>query len=484
MSEYGVTDKGFVLKRFDTILGETQDEISRSLGFDVSQNPQSMLNSALIVPFCDKIARLWEVAQDSYYAKYPATASGVNLDNACQYGNVFRMPNRATEYIIHAKATDGTVIPKNAIISSITNPVVQLKCIKNTEITRAKCHALAVKVISVASGSYTIELNSTLYTYKANSTDTAATIIAGLKSLIEAADGYTAESDSTGEILTITDSLGTRDNEVILSSNLTTEWVVGCVHYNTVDYGAIILPLNTITVITSNVTGLISVTNAITPTAGREQENDADLRNDYFAKSYATASTQAEAIASYVLDNVLNTKAVRVYENDTDETDSYGRPPHSIEVLVDGGNETEIAQAIQKKKSGGIQTYGSVSLDVQAEYGDVIKISFNRPEKVYVWVRVEVTQGGVSINTEYEDIIKQIILKQNSLTIGDSFLSQNYIQPIYNALPGIKFCNITVASGEQASAPDAGSYKSGNIDVTQRQVVDLASARIEVSLKT
>lgn len=483
MSEYGVTDKGFVLKRFDTTLEEVQDDVSRSLGFDVSQNPQSMLNSALIVPFCDKIARLWEVAQESYYAKYPATASGINLDNACQYGNVFRKPNMATEYIIHAKATDGTVIPKNSIISSITNPVVQLKCIKDTNITRLKCHAIAVKVISVSKGDYTIELNSTLYTYKANSTDTVATIIDGLKSLIGAVDGYTAESDSTGEILTITDSLGTRDNEVILSSNLTTEWVVGCVHYNTVDYGAIILPLNTITVITSNVTGLISVTNAITPTAGREQENDADLRNDYFAKSYATASSQSEAIASYILDEVLNTKAVRVYENVTDETDSYGRPPHSIEVIVDGGNETEIAQAIQKKKAGGIQTYGSISLDVQAEYGDVIKISFNRPEKVYVWVKVEVTQGGISIDTEYEKIIKNILLTQYSLTIGDSFLSQNYIQPIYNALPGIKYCNITVTTGQKSSAPDASKYVNGNVDVTQRQVIDLASERIEVSLK-
>lgn len=49
--EYGVTDKGFVLKRFDTILKEVQEDLSGSLGFDVSQNPQSLLNSVLIIPF-------------------------------------------------------------------------------------------------------------------------------------------------------------------------------------------------------------------------------------------------------------------------------------------------------------------------------------------------------------------------------------------------------------------------------------------------
>ena len=98
--EYGVTDKGFVMKRFDTILKEVQEDLSGSLGFDVSQNPQSLLNSVLIIQFCDKIAEMWEVAQESYYAKYPSTAEGVNLDNACQYSNVFRRGNKHTEYTL------------------------------------------------------------------------------------------------------------------------------------------------------------------------------------------------------------------------------------------------------------------------------------------------------------------------------------------------------------------------------------------------
>ena len=72
--EYGVTNKGFVLKRLDVIMSEVQADISDVLGFDVSQNPKSFLNAAFVVPFCDKIAEAWEVLQESYYAKYPATA--------------------------------------------------------------------------------------------------------------------------------------------------------------------------------------------------------------------------------------------------------------------------------------------------------------------------------------------------------------------------------------------------------------------------
>lgn len=481
MAEYGVTDKGFVLKRYDTILGEIQNAVSSSLGFDVSQNPQSMLNAALLVPFADKIASLWEVAQDDYYAKYPSTASGVNLDNACQYGNVYREANQQTEYTIHVTAIDGTTIPKNSLISSNTNPEVTLKCASATTISRSKCHAIAVKTVTVSTGAYQVQLNGKMYSYTAKTTDTAESVLKGLVSVLKNASGYSVAHDEQNEYVTITDSLAARDNEIVLSNNLTTEYVVGCVPYKTDDYGEIVLPSGSITNVVSNVTGLKSVVNAIDPDLGRTQETDAELRLSFIEKRYNAASAQAEAIESYILSDVDDTKAVRVYENATDVTDSEGRPPHSVEVVVDGGNADEIAKAILQKKSGGIYTVGDIRTSVLGKYGDTIDIGFNRPESIYAWVKVEITQGKVSIESEYEDIVKSIIMDTYDMTIGDSFLSQNYIQPIYTALPGIKFCDIKVATGTDSAKET--TYVSGNIDVTQRQVIDLSKARIEVNLK-
>ena len=484
MSEYGVTDKGFVLKRYDEILKELQNTVSGSLGFDVSQNPQSLINAALLVPFADKIATLWETAQESYYAKYPSTASGVNLDNACQYGNVYREANQKTEYVIYAKAVDGTEIPKNSIIASDTNPQVQLKCAADTTITRSKCHALMVYPVTVVAGAaYQIQMNGKMYSYTAKTTDTSMQIVSGLMSVLKAdvEHSFSMEDLSVGSGLLIVDEMATRENEFVLSSNLTTEYVVGCVSYLTDTYGEVNLPTGSINTIVSNVTGLQEVTNEVEPDMGQLQESDAELRLSYAGKRYTNASAQAEAIESYVLSEVDDTKAVRVYENATDVTDSEGRPPHSVEVLVDGGNTDAIAKAIQQKKSGGIYTVGDIRVSVLGKYGDVIDIGFNRPENVYVWVKVEITQGNVSIDSMYEQIIKNLILEGQDLSIGDSFLSQNYIAPIYAALPGIKFCDIKVATGTDSEKQT--TYTAGNIDVTQRQVVDLSSARIEVNLK-
>ena len=218
---------------------------------------------------------------------------------------------------------------------------------------------------------------------------------------------------------------GVTDKGFVLSSNLTTEYVVGCVSYLTDTYGEVNLPTGSINTIVSNVTGLQEVTNEVEPNMGQLQESDAELRLSYAGKRYTNASAQAEAIESYVLSEVDDTKAVRVYENATDVTDSEGRPPHSVEVLVDGGNTDAIAKAIQKKKSGGIYTVGDIRVSVLGKYGDVIDIGFNRPENVYVWVKVEITQGNVSIDSMYEQIIKNLILEGQDLSIGDSFLSQN-----------------------------------------------------------
>ena len=88
MDKYGVTEKGFSIKRLDEILEELHTDLSEGFGFNTRMDPQSFLN-VLIVTFGGLISELWEVAQDSYYAKYPSTAEGVSLDNAVQYGGMW-----------------------------------------------------------------------------------------------------------------------------------------------------------------------------------------------------------------------------------------------------------------------------------------------------------------------------------------------------------------------------------------------------------
>lgn len=486
--EYGVTNKGFVLKRLDVIMSEVQADISDVLGFDVSQNPKSFLNAAFVVPFCDKIAEAWEVLQESYYAKYPSTAEGVNLDNACQYGNIFREGSEPTIYTLHVTAEEGntenpTVIPKDSIVASITNPVVRLRCAKDFTISREACNNIAIKPVVVQPGNYIIVLNNESYTYSAGSEDTEETIMAGLVDVFNA-DGYTAEIVEEGNYILITDNTLARENKYELTNNLTTKYVVCTIPYKTVGYGDIQLPQKTIKNVVSNVEGLLSITNLIEPNPGQLQQSDTEFRKSYILKSYANAKMITEAVESFILDEVEDVRGVRCYENDQDEPDEFGRPPHSIEVIVDGGQDLDIAVAILDVRSGGIRTFGDVTVNVLTKYGDVLPVRFNRPEPVYAWIRIEISRGRNTVDPNYQEIVTNYVIENSDLIIGDNFLTQQYIAGIYRVLSGVMYCRIFVAVGEETVKPDDEFFVEDNLIITQRQKVILSASRIEVMLTT
>jgi phage-related baseplate assembly protein len=76
---FGVTDDGFVLKGFDTILGESLTRARQVLGEDLDTSPTSTLYKIIEVTAAED-AELWKRLEDAYYANFVATAPGDALD--------------------------------------------------------------------------------------------------------------------------------------------------------------------------------------------------------------------------------------------------------------------------------------------------------------------------------------------------------------------------------------------------------------------
>lgn len=72
----------------------------------------------------------------------------------------------------------------------------------------------------------------------------------------------------------------------------------------------------------------------------------------------------ADSIRAALLQNVDGIMEAKVFENDTDDVDDYGLPPHSIEAVVYGGLDSDIAQIIYKELGAGIQTTGQKVIEV------------------------------------------------------------------------------------------------------------------------
>lgn len=482
MQDYGVTDKGFVLKRMDTILEQIHADLSEGFGFDTRLTGASFLNT-LIMTFAGQVADLWEIAQDTYYSKSPSTAEGVNLDNAVQYGGIRRAASRQTGYPLHCTGDDGTLVRKGVIVATDTMPEIRLYSASDFKITRENSNAISIKVAAVEKDAvYSVSINGEQFNYS-NADGNEKSILEGIAEKINN-EGYEAKYDGSEGILSISDLTVSRNNFFVLSDNLTTKSVTSIANFLTEDYGEITLPYGIVTKMINNISGFNAVVNRLEPIYGRLQETDIELRQSYIAKSALRSNTMIDSIVAELLNNVTGVESASGYENETDTTNERGMPPHSIEIIVDGGDTNQIAEAILKRKAGGIYTYGNVAASVVGKYGESIPVRFNRPEYLYAWMKVTLYGDEKKIPANYMTLASDVICSYGErLVAGDSLLIQQLHEGIYDAVSGVTYIKIETAyAADKSYNPEPGDYAVQNVIATSRQKVLVDPTRIEVTV--
>lgn len=485
MSEYGVTKDGFIRKRYDTIYAEMQGDIKDSLGIDISINPKSFFN-VLISSIADKLATAWELAEMVYYNHYPATAEGINLDFACQFGGLTREEGAKTKYSVLCTGTDGTAIPAGTRIASTTSPQIFFATLEDNTISRSSCNSVVIRVMQVAGeGHYTVWLDDTAYTYLSQTEDDKMAILEGLRSSITD-ENFVVSINTQDEFLVIESKNKYLSHVIDMTENLSTEEVTSIIVFDSEEYKRIQLTEGSITEIITSTAGFKKCTNLAIPVFGRERETDIELRQSYAAKQSYRSATMLESITSAIMNNVKEVSSAVAFENDTDIKDSDGRPPHSIEVVVDGGIDAEIAQQILLYKAAGIQTFGSIVVDVPSSFGNAtIPVKFNRPSAVYVWLKVSIVKNpDEAMPPNYETLVKETIMNYaEKITAGENIVIQKVIAPINVAVSGIAYISIKAYTSTNASAnPKDSDYTLTYITVTPRQKAYFDENRIEVEV--
>lgn len=194
--------------------------------------------------------------------------------------------------------------------------------------------------------------------------------------------------------------------------------------------GAINALPNTITGLNTPTQGWQTVNNPAAATIGRAYETDAGLRNRQAVSTSIPAQTVFDATISAV-SNVTGVTALSPYENDTDSDDENGLPPHSISIVVEGGDDTVIAQTILDYKTPGTNTYGTTSVPLTDPKGIPITINFFRPTLQPIAVQVTLTPlaGWVSSN---ENIIAAAIAAYiSNVLIGGTIVVTQLIVVAY-----------------------------------------------------
>lgn len=243
--------------------------------------------------------------------------------------------------------------------------------------------------------------------------------------------------------------------------------------------GPVSAPAGTLTNIVTPVSGVTSTTNAADVVVGRNAETDDALRLRRIEALNRPGTATVNGIVNALL-NVTNVTQAAVIENDTDATDAGGRPPHSIEPVVVGGSNADIAAAILASKAAGIQTYGTITEAVADSQGIIHSISFSQPTEVEVYLNITITpntdpnQGDV-YPSNGDDAVTAAIVAYTGATgvLGrDVVLSQLYT-PI-NTVSGVFGVVIEVST-------DGATWQSTNLVLSADEVAVFATTRITVA---
>lgn len=480
----GVTIDGFVRPRLPEIRVEIATDLTarlRAMGYQgvIETRPDSLFG-LLIDTFSERETALWEQAEAVYYAMYPSSASGVQLDRAVSFTGVSRLPAQPSSVQIVLYGADGTVIPAGAQVRN-RNTQSLWQVPDTLTIGLGAVADATIRPIVAPATAYTVTVDSVAYTYTSDGSTSLAEILAGLVAEL-AATGHTISSD--GAVVRI-ESAGEADYTLQVSASLQIVEFGSPALARSFENGAITAEAGEITDIVTLVPGWNRVNNLQAAALGRLTEKDDELRLRYKSGVYALGAATLPALQANLESRVPGIRSVRVFENDTDEVDMVGRPPHSIHVVAEGGLDSEIAEAIFRYKAAGIDTFGAVETEVIDDEGVSHTIHHDRPTPVYVWIKASITLLPASEESFPADgfvqIANNLLAAGNALGVGKDVIWQRLLSAVH-AVKGVAEVDLLLAeTASPLDTPAPGDYAEVNITIADFEVARFDLSRIEVT---
>ena len=229
---------------------------------------------------------------------------------------------------------------------------------------------------------------------------------------LEGLDDNYNDPNATG--YTIQDAAG---NQFILVSTQTLQSGTTRVLFRAKEIGAVQTTLNTITTPVTIVLGVVSVNNPVDATEGKNEETDYQLK----VRRRQSVSIGSSGYLNGLLATVLQLDGVTdaaLYENYTGSTDANGTPAHCMWLVVEGGSDSDIADAIYRKKSYGCNMRGDISYTITTVSHQQFIAKWDEPTVQNMYVRFNIVPSYPTVQFDL-DAIKQYILDNESFRIGD-----------------------------------------------------------------
>jgi len=222
---------------------------------------------------------------------------------------------------------------------------------------------------------------------------------------------------------------------------------------------------------------IYTVTNVTLINNGLDGEDDFEYREQIEGVNNGGGIANIET----EIQNVTGVRAATVFENDTMAVVD-GMNPKSIKVIVLGGSDEEVGEAVLANKPGGIETMGAVVVNVPDSSGRLKTVKFDRASEVAVYVRVDIKRGDAFPADGKARVELQLVRYIGGtdasgqvyagLGMGDDVVFSRLFGAVYS-VTGVEDVNIEVST-------NGTTWSGGNITIDDAEVAQTNSVRIEV----
>lgn len=193
--------------------------------------------------------------------------------------------------------------------------------------------------------------------------------------------------------------------------------------------GKIVALAGTVTTMETPKFGIAFVEHTNDAASGRNRETDVEVLERREKSLTTTRGATVNGIIRAISDlNEDDTKVpltyVDVISNSDSVTDQRGRPPHTVECIVEQQGNTnsrdqEIAQIIFDSKGAGTNTYGELGPFITTDYkGREYEVFFSRPALIPIYVIVNLSVAADLSSAEITSIKEDIVVAGNELGVG------------------------------------------------------------------
>jgi uncharacterized phage protein gp47/JayE len=455
----GLTPEGFVPETIETLRAELAEDWQTAFGASIDVSDESP-DGILLGILADRLAVIWELLELVIASQDPDAATGAVQDAICALTGTIRLAAAPTTVTLTLTGTPDTVVPA---VSQAETASTTVQFDTDAEATLVELDAWTA---------------DTPYLPGDRVTNADRCYVCTQLGTSAGSGGPTSDGPNIGDGTAAWRYLGEGTAAVDVEATATVD-------------GPLVATSGDVTEIVTPVAGWEGVINLLDAEPGRDQESHEDLRIRREDELGVQGASIAEAIRSEMLD-VDGVTDVTVFQNTSDETDGNGLPPHSVEIMVRGGEDQDVADQVWASVAAGIVTYGTEEATVVDSEGTEQTVYFTRPEEVEIHIEIDLTIDpevysplGVGGQEASNDLVAEAIV-----AYGDTFDSGDDVR----AFPLGSVVIPRTVNGAVIGVPGVHDVIEVRIDtetspttttpitITLRQIAVFDSSRISVQL--